>query len=95
MQSSSDELSSFTAHHILVNLRCVVPVPVHQTSGVLPYGVEVVLHHFMIGHYLAQLNLVGDPLVGEVEVDALRNLLGIGPDLIGETGGYGWDRTGL
>ena len=72
-----------------------MPVPVHQTSGVLPYGVEVVLHHFMIGHYLAQLNLVGDPLVGEVGVDALRNLLGIGPDVIGETGSYGWDRTDL
>ena len=35
------------------------------------------------------------PLVGEVGVDALRNLLGIGPDVIGETGGYGWDRTDL
>ena len=38
----------------------------------------------MIGHYLAQLNLVGDPLVGEVGIDALRNLLGIGPDIVGE-----------
>ena len=47
-------LLSLAAPHVLVVLRRVVVVPVHQTFKMLPYEFDALLNHFMIGHYLAQ-----------------------------------------